>query len=245
MSRMRGRALTDSTPPPLGATTQRLGPLALLSVVVLLGWATWATVLREPLSVLEPDSLTWADPLSRVVFWLFPALTYLVVTHGREFWRPVGLTFPLGRAQVARTIVMTGVVGLLLFWGTAVKLDMPAKRVLSHLLIGLHTGWSAPLFEEAVFRGVVLAELLNWMHRSSTDAQQLRFKYWLSQLWAGTLFLAVHWPYWLSHHGLSKTLGMSVPLLFIALILGFVFAHTRSLWACIFIHWLNNQLSLL
>jgi membrane protease YdiL (CAAX protease family) len=96
-----------------------------------------------------------------------------------------------------------------------------------------------------VFRGVILAELINWARDSSKDPTSLRLRFWVGMVLAAMIFVLVHWPFWLSHFGLSATLVRSVPLLAFSLIVGFVFANTRSIWACIFLHYLNNQLSLL
>ncbi len=45
------------------------------------------------------------------------------------------------------------------------------------------------------------------------------------------------------HFGLTVTLERTLPVLVTGIVLGFVFAQTRSVWACVVLHWLNNQLS--
>lgn len=182
--------------------------------------------------------------IARAVFWLLPSGIYLVAIWKGRWWQPLGLGFPLGSPQIWRTLLVTSLVSGLLVLGTATQMGLSPLSLLSDLARHNRPDWSAPLLEELVFRGVILSELLDWTFDSSKNGLELRAKFWAIQLGAALLFLSVHLPWWLSHLGFAAALRMSLPVFTTGLILGFVFAHTRSLWACILLHWLNNQLSL-
>jgi membrane protease YdiL (CAAX protease family) len=149
----------------------------------------------------------------------------------------------MGAVQRWRTLLITVVVALCLIVGTAAQAGQEWTDVFRRLVVVRSLDWSAPILEELVFRGIVVAELLNWTHDSSRTPVELRVKFWGGQVGAAAVFVAVHWPYWVSHFGLQTALSLSLPVFVTGLILGFVFATTRSLWGCIALHGLNNALS--
>lgn len=81
---------------------------------------------------------------------------------------------------------------------------------------------AAPLCEEWLCRGVIAKGLL----RHSTPAKAI--------IWSAFIFAVIHANPW-----------QAIPAFIIGLLLGYVYWKTRSLWPCIFIHFLNNGASFL
>ncbi len=78
----------------------------------------------------------------------------------------------------------------------------------------------APLLEELLFRGIILKGFLNHMSPRS------------SIFWSALLF------------GLVHMIPAQAASAFVAgLLIGWLYYRTRSLWACIFVHFMNNLLS--
>lgn len=81
---------------------------------------------------------------------------------------------------------------------------------------------AAPFCEEWLCRGVIARGLL----RHSTPARAI--------VWSAFIFAIIHGNPW-----------QAVPAFIIGLLLGYVYWKTRSLWPCIFIHFINNGVSFL
>jgi len=222
--------------------TKDLVPLMFLGAVVYLGWAVWALWLRD-LFPAEGQGEVIAGVVARLVFWVLPCAVYLVRVWGPRFGSPLGLSFPLGAFQIKRSLVLLLVTSLALFLATAARNGTTLWAEMMRFSQLAQPRLTAPVFEELVFRGVFLSELLNWTHSNSRSAGGLRVRYWLAQWGCAFFFVLLHWPAWWHHLGLSQTMERSLPILAVAMVLGFVFAQTRSIWPCIWLHWLNNELS--
>lgn len=221
----------------------KLGPIVIFSVSLLVSWSAWAVGIYPYARPRLGDYSTAVGVAARLIFWGVPAGLYLHRYWGSRALEPLGLTFPLGATQRLRTLLITLVVALCLLVGTAAQAGVHFLELGRRLVIAQSVDFTAPILEELVFRGIVVAELLNWTHDSSRTPLELRLKFWGGQLGGALLFVAIHWPYWVSHFGLEHALSLSLPVLVTGLILGFVFATTRSIWGCIALHWLNNALS--
>jgi membrane protease YdiL (CAAX protease family) len=111
---------------------------------------------------------------------------------------------------------------------------------------------ATPLFEELVFRGVVFSELL-WLFAAGSErpgdslAQRSLKRWraaWSANVLASLVFVGAHWPYWIYQEGIGATLAYrSVPILLLSLVLGMLFARASSIWPCVLLHWINNELS--
>jgi membrane protease YdiL (CAAX protease family) len=114
---------------------------------------------------------------------------------------------------------------------------------------------ATPLFEEFVFRGVVFAGLLEVFvyaalgqyHVDPKKSALLTWRAaWSANLLATIVFVGAHWPYWIFTDGLGASLIMkSLPVFLLSLVLGMLFARGRSIWPCVLLHWINNELSAL
>lgn len=222
-----------------------LGPVLVLSATLLVGWAVWATLLYPGFAGGALSERPLVGVVARTVFWLFPCGVYLHRYWGKRWPEPIGFGFPKGAPQIARTLILTLGVSALFVLGTRTQQGMSAEQILTRLLEAERPSLTAPIFEELVFRGVVLAELINWARDSSRDLPTLRLKFWGVMLLGALIFVAVHWPFWVAHFAWSGALERSLPLFAFSLIVSFVYANCRSIWACIWLHFLNNQLSIL
>jgi membrane protease YdiL (CAAX protease family) len=79
-----------------------------------------------------------------------------------------------------------------------------------------------PFFEEILFRGMILDGFLK------------RYSPWKSILWSSVIFGLFHLNPW-----------QFIPAFILGVLMGYVYWKTRSLWLCIFIHFVNNGLSYL
>ena len=79
-----------------------------------------------------------------------------------------------------------------------------------------------PLFEEILFRGMILDGFLK------------RYSPWKSILWSSLIFGLFHLNPW-----------QFVPAFILGILMGYVYWKTGSLWLCIFVHFINNGLSYL
>jgi membrane protease YdiL (CAAX protease family) len=228
-----------ASPSGAAAPGPRLRALAGLTFTVLGLWALYAALVAPHL----PAGFAGADLLARLVTWVLPSLVYLVLTYGRDFWVPLGLHFPYGARQVVLALVVPLAVGALLLLGTATRYGVPFAELVDVLASEARPRLVAPVLEELVFRGVLASEALTLARLGARDADDLRRRYWLAQLGAAFAFTLLHVPAWLAEGGGSYALAASFPLLVTGLVLGFVFAQTRCLYAVVALHWLNNELS--
>ena len=89
-----------------------------------------------------------------------------------------------------------------------------------------------PLFEEILFRGFVLKELLTLFPRS------------LAIVISSILFVVVHLPYWITHGGVSHALIAKAFGVFVfSLVASWIYTVSRSVWPPTVAHIANNVLT--
>jgi membrane protease YdiL (CAAX protease family) len=234
--------LPEAIPNQVGEPLVSPSRLVLLASSIVFLWAGWAWVYHS--SDLGTDLRgTTVGSLARLACWVLPSLVYLVVQYRGKWSEPLGLGFPYGPGQVLRALLTAIVVSLLLVVGTAFQLRTDAIALFQHLIKEAEPHLQAPIFEEFVFRGVILSEALTWARQSSKSLVDLRKKFWVAQLGSALSFILVHWPYYLLTKSPIDVLKSSAGIGVTALVLGFSFAQTRSIYVCIWLHWLNNELS--
>lgn len=207
-------------------------------------WTLWALVALPALPV-EVARGNEAGTAARLALWLVPGALYLRKVYGAEWLAPLWLRIHPNKIHLAAIVFGTLAVFLLLVLGTASQRGVSVRFLVERLISEARPALRTPVMEELLFRGVFVGEFCRLAVQGATGALTLRLRYWGAQLAAALVFTLIHWPYWLSHKGLSYTLASTPPLMVTGLVLGAVFVHTRSLWPCIFLHWLNNQLSIL
>jgi membrane protease YdiL (CAAX protease family) len=90
------------------------------------------------------------------------------------------------------------------------------------------------LSEEVVFRGLILQKI------------QESSNFWLANIVSSALFILIHVPYWILIQKYELDTAMlqhSLSIMWISLLLGFVLKKSKSLWACMIIHSINNFMS--
>ncbi|MBL7111290.1 MAG: CPBP family intramembrane metalloprotease [Bacteroidales bacterium] len=90
------------------------------------------------------------------------------------------------------------------------------------IFTGIMVVVAAPLIEEVLFRGMILDGFLK------------RYSPWKAILWSSVIFGLFHLNPW-----------QFIPAFILGVLMGYVYWKTRSLWLCIFIHFINNGLSYL
>jgi membrane protease YdiL (CAAX protease family) len=115
-------------------------------------------------------------------------------------------------------------IGRKFFSGTSFS-SLPTTLALLQLVI-------SPLFEEILFRGLVMKELMTLLPTYPANA--------LTSL----LFMGAHLPYWLSHGGpIQAMLANAFGVFAFSVVACWLFAKTASTWPPTFAHIANNILS--
>jgi membrane protease YdiL (CAAX protease family) len=203
-------------------------------------YLTW--VIRGSVFYTAVD-LSIPDETNRLIFsnvvkflvWVVPAAAYV-------FW--LERANPLTRLKISTSINKRGlVIGMLvsLLYFTVILISEKFKtgQTLAPLFAASAGVWLtklaqvffSPIFEETMFRGFVLP------HLSS------RMEFWTANIVQAVFFTAMHWPNWITVNGLQfKLLGMSLSVLLIGLLLGWLLRRTHSIWPPVAVHILNNFL---
>lgn len=231
----------DTSLPPRPPVSLRR--LIFLSVLLVMFWLAWALV--RPRLSLSPEAAEIWSTSARLLLWVLPASVYLVSSYGRRWSEPLGLGFPYGRRQMARAITLPILLGGFLLLGTSANLGKAPSLVLSELYHGLSPRLTAPVVEELVFRGVITSEALTWARETAPNFRSLLARFWTALFLTSGLFTLLHGPSLLASYGPNALVGPSLSLLVTGIVLGFLFAQTRSIYGCIFLHFLNNELSFL
>jgi len=218
-------------------------------------WTAWATLVLprlEPTQGLEYHLRSFGV---RVVLWVLPCAVFLWSQYGRNSLRPLQLGLPPTWRHWAWSLGVTAAATLAISLNVARELSITPGSVWERLLRNYSFEFpSTPLFEELVFRGVVLAGLLDITLMSvlleqgasgpPTPLSRWRAA-WGANVLATVVFVGAHWPYWIYTEGLDKLAVKSLPVLLLSLVLGMLFARGRSIWPCVLLHWANNELSAL
>ena len=222
---------------------QRVPFLLALSLALLALWAFYAVGLRPLIPLLSPPQEELVGWMARTTFWLVPCFVYLRLVRRSSWSEPLALGFPGGRKHMLLAGSVTLVVGILLFLGTAQQRGIAPVALALAFGDQAYVRLTAPLFEELVFRGVILSETMA-IAASGTRRAGVRWgALGIGQALAALLFTLIHWPWWIMQRGMTATVTDSVPLFTTGLVLGLVFHSTKSIWPCVILHWFNNELS--
>lgn len=228
----------------------RAQPRALLLLIggMLTLWTTWSTSILPRLPETTGALHTLQSIGVRVLLWVVPCGVYLWHFNRRNMVRGLALGVPPRWDAFAAACMLAIVAALAVSVDVARKLGTDVAGVWVRLVTaGVYEGLQTPFFEELVFRGVIFSELLR-LSGLSGDARPLPLKdriqrAWLANTGASLVFVGMHWPWWIYTEGLSTLPVRSLPVFLLSIVLGVVFARGRSLWPCVWLHWINNSLS--
>lgn len=225
-------------------------PRALLVLIgsMLLLWTVWSTSIlpRLPTTIGAPHVAQSVGV--RVLLWVIPCAVYLARAKGREALDGVGLGWPRSWSGLSAAFLLSCAAALAVSVDVSRKLGIDVVGVWQLLLATrAFEGLQTPLFEEVVFRGVIFSELLR-LSGLSDAAQPLPLtdrirRAWLANTGASLVFVGMHWPWWIFTEGFATLPVRSLPVFLLSIVLGVVFARGRSLWPCVWLHWINNSLS--
>ena len=162
---------------------------------------------------------------ARLLLWVLPVFAYLRFIDGCDPVEYLQL-----RRSWKRGVAVGLVLSLLNFAGTVVRVGMPhlsAANVTWNSVLG--TSFLVGLFEEIPFRGFILQKLRE------------RFDFWTAAVISSLLFVGIHVPGWAM---LGSLTARNAAVIFtIGFVLAVVFRYSRSLWAPIVAHSLNDFMS--
>jgi uncharacterized protein len=161
----------------------------------------------------------------RVGIWVLPVFAYLRYVDRVDAFEYLQL-----KQHWKRGIVVGLVLSVVNVIGTAARLGMPDWR---HAYITwnsvLGTSMLVGVFEEIPFRGFVLRKL------------QERFDFWTATAISSLLFVGAHVPGWMM---LGSLTAWNVVYIFIfGAVMAIILRYSKSLWAPIVTHSLNDGLS--
>jgi uncharacterized protein len=206
---------------------KRFGPFVVYVILFFCVWTAWVYLIYPRVAALGSETFTYAvvNITFRLLVWVLPVFVYLRFVDGaspveylklKEHWK--------------RGLLVGFAVALLDFLGTWARLGPPhlsAQYVTWNSMVG--TSFLIGFVEEIPFRGFVLQKF------------QERFGFWVANAVSSMLFLAIHFPGWISLHLLNTATVVSVFVF--GAVLAIIFKLSKSLWACIVAHSLNDFIS--
>jgi CAAX protease family protein len=195
--------------------------------------ATWFYAVDE--SITSPVSRAAYSNFLKLVLWVLPAAAFAYWLRSTPPAKYLGLSVlpTLNNGLVCLAVTVVFLLTVTLFDLTIGKKSFSGAGLSSlSVTLALLQLVISPLFEEILFRGLVMKELLALLPAHLANA--------LTSL----LFVGAHLPYWLSHGGptpamLTNALGVFV----FSIVACWLFAKTSSIWPPTFAHIANNLLS--
>lgn len=230
---------------------RRLRALLLLIAVLLGSWTLWSTVVLPRLQPVDGLAYSVRSVGVRLALWVLPCGIYLWSQHRSRALVPL----QLGPPPTFRHLLVS--FGMILAASLAVSIDVARKLDLSPLQVWVRLVTefelrfpTAPFFEELTFRGVILSDLVRVLSapaggKGGSEDLPIQPRFWLGNLAASAVFTGLHWPWWVYTNGLAAPIfwQQTAGVFFISLVLGMLFVRSRSLWPCVVLHWVNNELS--
>lgn len=206
-------------------------------VIFYITWAVRATVFYNlvDLPIQDENVRLVFSNIVKLLLWVIPAVVYVVWLERADPLKALKITTPINKHGLA----LGAVASLLYFVVVVVSEKFNSGRTLAPLLQASASMWLvklaqvffSPIFEEIMFRGFVLPRL----------GEQMKFLE--ANLLQAVLFTAMHWPNWITVNGLQIGLvAMSVSILVIGLLLGWVAQRANSIWPSVVVHTINNFL---
>ncbi|GHO59439.1 CPBP family intramembrane glutamic endopeptidase [Ktedonobacter robiniae] len=189
-------------------------------------WTGWVLWIYPRMEALGDTTLVYAilNISLRLLLWVLPVFLYLRYIDRvnpfeylklKQYWR--------------RGIVVGLALSLVNFLGMMLRFGLPHFSM--HYVTWnsiLSTSFLIGFVEEIPFRGFIFQKF------------QEKWHFWIANLFSSLLFLGIHLPGWISLHILSLNDVLSIFLL--GAIFATAFYYSKSLWASIIMHSLNDFL---
>ena len=202
-------------------------------------FAVWTV--RATLFYLVDESIassTWRAAYSNLLklgLWVLPAAAFAYWLRSAPPAKYLGLSSvpSLSNGLVCLAVTVIFLLAVTLFDLTIGRKSFSAASLTSLTpTLALLQLVISPLFEEILFRGLVMKELITLLPSYVANA--------LTSL----LFVGAHLPYWLSHGGPTPAMLANAFGVFVfSVVACWLFAKTASIWPPTFAHVANNILS--
>jgi|GEM_PF-5502913 len=204
--------------------------LSVWIVALFLGWVIRVAILTPILQTfnLSPDGEQLIGDMLRFIIWVLPVLLYLGLYKRQNLIKALKLVPPISGYRI--------VIGFTAF--LVIQLILKAQNGLvietnKHLIVWWFTLFLTPLLEEILFRGFLLPAFELYGSKIKANLVQ------------AILFMLIHF-YWLVTDGFTLDVVARFATVFvIGLILGYVTQRSHSLLPAIWLHTLNNLVSLI
>jgi uncharacterized protein len=190
-------------------------------------WVFWVLVIYPWLLGFGDKTLAYAflNIILRLLVWVAPVLFYL-----RFIDRVSPLEYLKLKQYWKRGLVFGLAYSILNFTASLLAFGVPhpaAESFTWNSIIG--TSILIGFVEEIPFRGFILQKL------------QERMNFWAANLISSILFLLIHFPGWISLH--LMTVQTVVSVFIFGFIMALLLKYSRSLWAPVVAHSLNDFLA--
>ncbi len=203
-----------------------------------LAWVARATVFYSAvdLSISDETGRLVFSNLVKFLLWVLPAVAYIFWLERDRPFKAMKITTPIDRRGLAIGLAVSLLYFVLVF--TFEKFQ--SGRTLAPLLLASPGVWLltfaqvffSPISEEIMFRGFVLPQLAG------------RMEFWKANILQAVLFTAMHWPNWLwVNPNIPQILVISIGILMLALLLGWLLRRSNSIWPPVAVHIVNNFLA--
>lgn len=194
--------------------------------------ATWFSTVDE--SIASPVWRAAYSEALKFFLWVLPAAAFAWWLRGGSPLRYLGLSvLPSRREGLVCFIVMDLFLSLVAF----LEVSMNNKCFTTDRLwtmsptLALLQFVISPLFEEILFRGLVMKELMTLLPT------------FLANVLTSALFAGIHLPYWLAHGGLTHAvIANSAGIFLFSVVACWMFSKTGSIWPPTLAHIANNVL---
>lgn len=191
-------------------------------------WTGWVLFVYPSVVKLGDATLIYAvvNIGFRLIVWVLPVFIYLKYIDRIEPFDYLGLT-----RYWKRGVIVGVAFSVLNFLGTSRRAGHwphPSMHSVTWNSI-LSTTILIGFFEEIPFRGFMLRKIEEWTG------------FWLANLISSLLFLAIHFPGWISLHLTNGPIVISIFVL--GVLFAIMFHYTKSLWSAIVAHDLNDFVS--
>jgi membrane protease YdiL (CAAX protease family) len=224
--------------------------LLLLIATLLILWTLWSTQVLPLLPEVHGIAHALRSIGVRLLLWVLPCAVYLWWRHGSRALSGLRLGLPPTRIHWFVAFVIVVLASFAVSVDVARKLELSLSEVWLRAIGQMTSAFpTAELFEELIFRSVLLSELLALFgaDRTRTSSRAtVRQRAWLANVAASLVFVGLHWPWWIFTLGVGERFALNtVGVFLISLVLGILFVGSRSVWPCVLLHVLNNSLSAL